>query len=492
MGKVDLRYNNLALSQPMITLEEDKKFKRHALWYAGVLLFFILGILLFVPVAWFNLVGLVILSLLLGALFFVNLNYGLYALSAFGLFHGLEIVFGNYAFTRNVAYLSAINAPLVDFIAIALGGCAFLAVIFKFFPVRWASLGYLWKIIPFGVLFLAVSVFSAVHAYDHRVLASLKYLLRPIVFCPAFFIILPNILVKNRIVFLRMLQIWFVVGVLSALFGLSSLFIVSSSSFLEATPYTLFGFAPLGNNHNLLAEVLTVTLPIALYLTYEAKIKTPHKKIWYVYGLGSLIILVINFLTLSRAAWLAMAFEGMVAVYFLRTQLSRWWQMRKAILVAPIVALLLLIGVYMTMFLFTYRVSSSNNTRLQMTEITWFYFKRSPWIGYGPGMYVNLLSDTEDFIVEHGAALDSHGLVQKIALEEGVLGLVTFSIFLGSIFYFLFSSEHSRVSQKHLLQSLCIMSVGIVFFELFNTSYFNSIMWMPLGLAILAAGKKLK
>ncbi len=477
----------------MITLEEDKIFKRHARWYTGVLLFFILGILLFVPIAWFNLAGLVILCVLLGALFLLNIDYGLYALCAFGLFHGLEVAFSNYDFSRNITYLSAINAPLVDFIAMALAGCSLLAIVVKFFPVRWANLSYLWKIIPFGLLFFAASTISALHAYDYRVFSSIKYLIRPMLFCPVFFILLPNILVKTQTVFMRMLRIWFMVGVLSALFGLSSLFIVSSSSFLEATPYTLFGFAPLGDNHNLLAEVLTVTLPIALYLTYEARIKNPDKKIWYGYALGSAIILIINFLTLSRAAWLAMALEGVLGVYFLRTQLARWWQTKKEILVVPIIALSLVAAVYMGMFLFTYRVSSSNDTRIQMTEITWFYFKRSPWIGYGPGMYVSLLADTEDFIMDHGAApLDSHGFIQKIALEEGVVGLVTFSIFLGSIFYFLFAAEHSRVAQKHLLQTLCIMSAGIVLFELFGTSYFNSVMWLPLGLAILGAGKNLK
>jgi len=45
--------------------------------------------------------------------------------------------------------------------------------------------------------------------------------------------------------------------------------------------------------------------------------------------------------------------------------------------------------------------------------------------------------------------------------------------------------------RKMLYQVLLVSVLGIVVFELFNTSYFNAVMWMPIGVA-LASTKRLR
>ena len=117
-------------------------------------------------------------------------------------------------------------------------------------------------------------------------------------------------------------------------------------------------------------------------------------------------------------------------------------------------------------------------------EISLTYFRYAPWFGMGPGTFYQLMSETEYFIMEYGAPLDSHGFFQKILVEEGIVGLTLFGIFLFALF-----RRFTRVSltfkgkEYHLAECLLMMSVGAVVFQIFNTGYFMSTMWMPLGVA---------
>ena len=83
--------------------------------------------------------------------------------------------------------------------------------------------------------------------------------------------------------------------------------------------------------------------------------------------------------------------------------------------------------------------------------------------------------------------MDSHGFIQKILLEEGFVGLALFVIFLIIVFAELFKVE-SPVAEDGLLIPLMItMLAGVFAFQMFNTSYFSSVMWLPIGVALAAA-----
>jgi hypothetical protein len=60
-----------------------------------------------------------------------------------------------------------------------------------------------------------------------------------------------------------------------------------------------------------------------------------------------------------------------------------------------------------------------------------------------------------------------------------------------SDFYFgysgLFGPRKKNKQHRELALTLFIMASGAVIFQLFNTSYFNSVMWMPLGIATAGA-----
>jgi O-antigen ligase len=107
-------------------------------------------------------------------------------------------------------------------------------------------------------------------------------------------------------------------------------------------------------------------------------------------------------------------------------------------------------------------------------------------LGYGPGTYAAVLGTATAFTYNFGDPLDAHGFLQKVSQEEGIIGLALFVLFLIWFFTTLFIAQKRSVFHKSELQVVFLMAFGIVLFELFNTSYFNSVMWMPIGMGFVA------
>ena len=89
-----------------------------------------------------------------------------------------------------------------------------------------------------------------------------------------------------------------------------------------------------------------------------------------------------------------------------------------------------------------------------------------------------MLGDSYIYRLDYGDPLDGHGFIQKIILEEGYVGLILFVSFLIWNILLLYKYRRDRYVSIMLLTV-----VGAVVFQLFNTSYFNSVMWLPLGVA---------
>ena len=226
-----------------------------------------------------------------------------------------------------------------------------------------------------------------------------------------------------------------------------------------------------------MAEVLVAVLPLAFYLFIRGSGQA--KKFYF---FSSLLIATIALLTFARAAWLALATQ--LLIYFLLSHSGkeklhhlRQWAL-PALLIVPL-------AVYMFLFSISPIVQSSNSTRLDLTGIAWTYFKLHPWLGNGVGTFVPLVESTRLFTVEYGDPLDAHGVIQKLMAEQGLLGLIAFFVFVGWILGRIWRGHHAADSEHKLLLLCLFMSVsGSLVYQLFNTSYYNAHLWLPVGLAL--------
>ncbi len=453
-------------------------------------MFYLLGALFFALVfSGFFVRGLswpIVLLALIAFIFLVrSLVVGIYALFGIGFFIGWHVYFDKYYWSKDIPYLSTLNAPLVDFIAPFL---FFALIIAIFLGIKKAKLKDVKKIYPVLViylLFLVVSFVSALQAYDFNFMSSLKDWARFYVF-PFLVFLLPTLyLVKEKKVFKNVLNIIFAVGIFAGLMGLSSLFLGVTDVWLRATPYTLFGIAFFGYNHNLLAEVLVASFPIALYLFFNAD-KDKQK----IYLSGSVLILLVGLLTLSRAAWLCFTLEILIISYFNADNFKSFVLKYKNLFLVALLCLVM-VGGYMFTFLSSNIVDSSNDARVANIDMALFYFARQPVLGYGPGMYLNVASDAKVLVHEFGEPLDAHGFVHKILLETGAVGFVFYILFLGSVFYVLMSNiKTTKGESKQIAVFMLSLAGGVILYQVFNTSYFSANMWLPLSLAL--AGVNLK
>jgi hypothetical protein len=454
------------------------------IYYGGMLLCTLVVVLFLLPPETFVNLGVLFLGGIILLLFLCNLEWGLYAMCATCFFYGWEIFFSQYRWTKNIAYISNLNAPVVDFITTLLGLGVGISIVLGLVSFSLKKLSHLKiPLILYG-LFLLSGAYAALHAYDNSVGSALKYLIRPMAFACGGFIIIPALLIRKREMLINILKIWFGVGVFIALFGLSSLIFNHQSSWIRVVPYSISGFAPLGHNHNMVAEALVAIIPAALYLAFCAYKEKKHTA-FQVYAGGMLLMALTTLLTLSRGGWIVLLLECVLTIVLTWEDIKHIIEERKNALKTVGVLIGFALLVYMGTFLVSKTVQESTATRFSMIEITAFYFERSPWFGYGPGMYTRIMGDTFDYVVEHGEPLESHGFIQKIILEEGIVGLVLFSLFIVYIVFYL-GRMSFKAHDSFLVKMFFIMVVGEVTFQLFDTSYFSSVLWLPIGLALVA------
>ncbi|TAN32499.1 hypothetical protein EPN28_04615 [Patescibacteria group bacterium] len=461
-------------------------------YYGGIALFFLAVLIFALPSQIFFQAGVLGIIIFLVVIFLFNLRLGLYALAATSFFYGWEVVLAKYSWAKNIAYLSSVNAPMVDIIALAL----LFAVGVVLATRRWIQ-GQVrndrWlralKIpaILYAIFLVSAAVSAYFFAYDHNINSSLKYLARPMFFAFVAFSFLPVILIDSEKKLLTVLKIWFCVGTLTAIFGLASLVVAPQQEWFRVTPFSIGGFAPLGYNHNLIAEVLVAIIPLGIYLAARARQQGARCN-FFVYAIGVLLMLLAEFLTLSRAGWVAIFSQIAMTLFLFRGYLPVYVREIKGEILAAGVLAVVFITLYMGAFLTSSIVSNSNSSRVFSTKIVLFYAARSPLFGYGPGMYIRVLGDTWDWFSEYGDPLEAHGFMQKILLEEGLVGLTLFLIFVSYLIYFLW--KRAARTRDLMLTATVISVFGAIIFQVFNTSYFNSVMWMPIGVALAATGLK--
>ena len=101
-------------------------------------------------------------------------------------------------------------------------------------------------------------------------------------------------------------------------------------------------------------------------------------------------------------------------------------------------------------------------------------------------MFQGILNATPVFTMDFGEALDAHGMFIKIMFEQGTFGLITFTILLLTILYYISTGWPHKKDNIYLISSLMI-AVGSITYQTFNTMYYTSKLWIPLAIAVLIA-----
>lgn len=310
----------------------------------------------------------------------------------------------------------------------------------------------------------------------------IKYALRPVAFCYIAFIALPVNFIRSRRRLVAALGCVSAVGILAALNGLVSLlFVDASSQFIRrAHPLPIFGYAALGDNHNLLAELLIVTVATTAALALLVK-RRPTQRLLYA---ATALQAVIGLLTFSRTFWIVFALQAAVLAAL---EYRTWLQQRLSTIFATLL-LLVPLGAIMLQIGASNVATSSNSTRLALLEIAYEVFSTSPWIGAGAGTFVDRVGSARVFLVEYGDPLDSHGVIQKIAAETGVVGLAAFAWTMIA-FFFVARNGLRRLSPGPVRRAAFFLvtgASGAVLYQCFNTNYWTGKMWLPIGLTLAA------
>ncbi|PIR76641.1 MAG: hypothetical protein COU32_01065 [Candidatus Magasanikbacteria bacterium CG10_big_fil_rev_8_21_14_0_10_42_10] len=423
--------------------------------------------------------GAIVALVALLLLFITKIEWGIYLIALAAFFHAWEIDFSRYPWAKNVPYLPSINAPVVDFIALFFLIAVLFAVLLRFRSLRWQRIP---RLFPKGIwysLFLVIAWISATTAYEGLSGLSLKYFFRPIVFVYVLYVVLTLILLQRRAQLERVTLFLAWLAVAIAVFGLfgfvQSLF---AGGWPRVEPFAVFGIAPLGYNHNMIAEVLVALLPFSVYMAYREE----RRDMKILYMVLSMVVFSTILLTLSRAAWVVLFVYSIAILFFFKKELRQHLAVAVSRFLVPLGILIVLSIGYMSVFLGSHVVASSNSARLVTTQIALFYTKQQPILGYGPGMFIPLLTDTSLFALDFGDALDAHGIILKLVIETGIFGMITMGMFLWTVLHAVYMQ--AKKNEDVLLTVLFFSASGAVMFQLFNTSYFNSHMWFPIGLAL--------
>lgn len=309
-----------------------------------------------------------------------------------------------------------------------------------------------------------------------------KYAMRPILFDYLAFIALPVNLIKSRSRLITILTILTTIGVFAAANGLVAMIFPPGGGFIgRARPMQIFGVSALGDNHNSLGDFMVVTVPFALALAELVRDERQRRILHLMAG----FMFVIGLLTFSRSTWLVFILQ---AVFLCLTEWrAKFKKYIPQLMTASVLAIPLVLG--MSYFAFASQTAkSSNSTRIVLAEIAQDLFLSSPWLGAGAGSFVDRVGSTNLFVTEFGAPLDSHGFIQKVGAETGIIGLATLLLVVIQLFYLLYKGEKTffRGPAHRAYLLLVAGACGVLLYQVFDTDYWTGKMWLPIGIALTA------
>lgn len=346
-----------------------------------------------------------------------------------------------------------------------------------------------WKRLPFlgsYVTLVGAHVLSAFSSAQPDFVGVVKFSMRPVAFSYAAFVALPTVLLRRWKDVRRSFALFVWGAGAFALQGFASLFVDerwTTISLHRARPLPIFGYYPIGANHNTLAEWLVVAAPFALALASW----THHRKLrpWLM-GLAGFCALI-ALLTFARSAWIVVACElALLFATVWRPYVQKIWKVFSHfawILVVPFVG-------YMLSFSLSQQVSTSTDARAMLTGIAWRWFSLHPLVGAGAGTFVAHVGSTWAYRLLFGGAMDAHGVFQKLFAETGLVGVGAYLLVTGVIVHLAWVAI-KRIGWEHRMgQGLMYSAVGIMgawIYQIFNTTYWSAKLWLPIGLFFAAA-----
>lgn len=370
-----------------------------------------------------------------------------------------------------------INVPWVDIIALVLLPYVIIKK-WRYFNIKRDFPGFI-----FYLVWLASGLLSLLNV-QFDFLYSLKYFFRPVGFFYLMFVLLPWQVIRTPRRLEDVFRIFFVLGIFASLMGIYAYLSSSAPTFLErrVTPVSIFGLYPLGTNHNQIAELLIAAVPFSLLFLWIEQNEFRRKLIF----LGILLMVLVNLLTFSRSGWLALFLEILLLAI-----IQYRYHFRKVFLYSFGI-LLILSPLIFYMFVFSRQnlVVSSTHNRIFLLNIAWNTFKDHPFIGNGLATFRQIVEKNKIYILEYGSPSDAHGFIQQIAAEQGLFGLLAFMALLAFVILRLWDSYRKFRHDPYwgyVLLSALIAASGSIFFQLFQTSYFNSKLWVPLGVCLIAS-----
>lgn len=376
------------------------------------------------------------------------------------------------------AFAGSIDIPLSDAVA---GVALFSAILLLIRQQEWS---WAWQRLPLKKSYAALviahvtSLFSGAEPNRYEVV---KFALRPVALSYFASIALPLFFIRTVKILRFVLGIAVAVGMVFAIDGGVSLF-VGQGWLAEAHPLWWGSVALIGTNHNVLAELLLVTAPFAFAL---AHLTHDHRARSWLYGMGAFMSLI-ALLTFSRTAWIVFLLEGVfLSLTVWRVQARTLWQrswLWILALSAPFVA-------YMILFSSQVSVEGSTDARATLTGIAWRLFRDHPFIGVGAGTFLDHVAHTWSYQLLFGGPMDAHGVLQKIAPETGLFGLVAFGLVWITIARVLWRSMwrlqwETRVGQVFVFLNSAVF--GAIIYQLFNTTYWTAKLWLPVGIVFAA------
>jgi hypothetical protein len=415
----------------------------------------------------------VMMILFVAVIFFfaciVRPPWATYALAFFAPMSGIVIDFTRDQSLARLPYIGGIHAPFVDFLAIGILIIILVLILIRPEVVRVQGalkLGYV-----LGAFFF-IAALSTMCADPLFFGTTAKAFFRSYLFFYLAFAVPMIVLLHTRFETLRALFAYECAVMIGAMMGAVSLITQKSVGFARAMPFSIFGFAPFGVNHNVLAESLTAIIPFAWWFAFKQAeensnvIFSRRNILTFFAGFISLVAL----LTFSRAAWIVMTMQLCVFL---------WWRGGKrarGIIVATVAAL----AIFFLVIQSTVIADSSDATRKDLLGIAILYGQRAPWIGNGPGMFVPIVSETTAFRMDYGEPMDAHGVLQKLFLEVGILGVVIFFLYIGFIVRALWMRREN--SSFHAM--LFVTVISLWGYQLFNTGYFDGKVWVLMGISL--------
>jgi O-antigen ligase len=400
----------------------------------------------------------------------------------------LSIPLGNFQFGE-YAFGGSIDLPLGELVAIL----ALIAWAFRLFIWQhrrhhewkpWLPLGFAFT------LLIGAHLLSLFSLADPDKLLVIKYALRPVLFVYLASIALPVNFLQSMKRLRHALAILVVVGLVFAVDGFLSLFF-SGPGWHLVEPMPWFGVYLIGNNHNALAEWLVFIAPASLALATIAR--SPRTRAFAI--LAAIWMTGVTLLTFARSAWISII---CLVIFLSFTIWRKWIKQNKPTVGALLVALVPLLGA-MIVFLTRAEVQSSTSARAMLTGIAWQLFRGNPLFGVGTGTFTSHVNQTWLYMLDFGTVLDSHGILQKIAAETGLLGLAAFAFLLFVLGRFVrrtWLALKGRELERHAFAYLTAGTIGAFIYQLFSTTYWTAKMWLPVGILFaasrifLARGKK--